>query len=102
MTCIPLGIHFVYMEDIMLKSEMLRARIEPRLKYEVEDIFRKLGLSTSEAINLFYTQVQLRKGLPFQVALPNELTLKTFKYTDKNEDIVNSDNSDEMFDKLGI
>ncbi len=81
---------------------MLRARIEPVLKEEVDSIFKKLGLSTSEAINIFYRQVKLRKGLPFQVIIPNELTLKTFEDTDKNENIIESKNAAEMFNKLGI
>jgi len=86
----------------MAKTAMLRARIEPILKDEVDSIFKKLGLSTSEAINIFYRQVKLRKGLPFQVIIPNELTLKTFEDTDKNENIIESENADEMFNKLGI
>ena len=48
----------------MAKSAMIRARVESDLKDEVEQIFRILGLSTTEAINLFYIQVRLRKGLP--------------------------------------
>ncbi len=86
----------------MAKTAMLRARIEPILKDEVDSIFKKLGLSTSEAINIFYRQVKLRKGLPFQVIIPSELTLKTFEDTDKNENIIESENADEMFNKLGI
>jgi len=86
----------------MAKTAMLRARIEPVLKEEVDSILKKLGLSTSEAINIFYRQVKLRKGLPFQVIIPNELTLKTFEDTDKNENIIESENTDEMFNKLGI
>ena len=86
----------------MAKTAMLRARIEPVLKEEVDSILKKLGLSTSEAINIFYRQVKLRKGLPFQVIIPNELTLKTFEDTDKNENIIESENADKMFNKLGI
>jgi DNA-damage-inducible protein J len=48
----------------MSKTSTVRARIEPGLKKEVEDLFHKLGLSTTEAINIFYCQVQMRQGLP--------------------------------------
>ncbi len=37
----------------MAKTEMIRARITPELKTEAEAIFKKLGLSTTEAITLF-------------------------------------------------
>ncbi|MGH2574156.1 MAG: type II toxin-antitoxin system RelB/DinJ family antitoxin, partial [Ignavibacteria bacterium] len=43
----------------MAKTAMIRARTEPKLKKEVESIFNKLGLNSTEAINLFYKQVRL-------------------------------------------
>jgi DNA-damage-inducible protein J len=48
---------------------MIRARTEPELKADVEGIFKELGLSATEAINLFYRQVRLKNGLPFEVRM---------------------------------
>ena len=56
----------------MLKSAMIRARVEPGLKNEVEAIFQALGLNATEALCLFYMQVKLKKGLPFEVKIPEE------------------------------
>ena len=84
------------------KTATVRARIEPRLKTDVENLFKKLGLSTTEAINLFYRQVKLRKGLPFSVTIPNKTTEKVFKDTDAERNLTRCDNADDMFDKLGI
>ena len=86
----------------MSKTAMIRARVEPNLKKEVEAIFSELGLSTTAAISLFYHQVRLRNGLPFQVEIPNETTLETFANTDAGENIVRCENAEDMFDKLGI
>ena len=86
----------------MTKSSMIRARIEPELKEEVESVFKKLGLSTTEAISLFYTQVKLQQGLPFEVKIPNKETLKTFKKTDLEQELIYCDNPNDMFEKLGI
>ncbi len=86
----------------MPKSEMIRARIEPALKKDVESIFKKLGLSTTEAISLFYHQVKLWKGLPFEVRIPNETTLKTFRDTDNGNNLVDCEDAEDMFSKLGI
>ena len=58
----------------MSKSEMIRARIEPDLKHDAEEIFKKLGLSSSQAIVLFYQQVITSRGLPFDLKIPNETT----------------------------
>ena len=56
----------------MSRTAMIRARTEPDLKTEVENIFHQLGLTTTEAINLFYSQVRLTKGLPFDVKIPSD------------------------------
>jgi len=86
----------------MSKVATVRARIEPGLKTEVEKLFKKLGLSTTEAINLFYRQVKLRNGLPFNVVIPNKTTEKVFKNTDANRNPIRCEDTDDMFDKLGI
>jgi DNA-damage-inducible protein J len=86
----------------MSKTSTIRARIEPDLKGNAERIFRQLGLTTTQAITLFYKQVELKKGLPFDVAIPNERTRKTFSDTDAGHDLILCDDTDDMFVKLGI
>ncbi len=86
----------------MNKSSTIRARIEPDLKEKAEHIFRKLGLTTTQAITLFYKQVELRNGLPFDVVIPNETTLRTFEDTDAGRNLVVCVDADDMFKKLGI
>ncbi len=86
----------------MTKTSTVRARIEPNLKTDVENLFKKLGLSTTEAINLFYHQVKLRKGLPFSVVIPNKTTKKVFNDTDAGRNLIRCDDAADMFDKLGI
>jgi DNA-damage-inducible protein J len=58
----------------MSKTETIRARVEPKLKRDAEAVLKKLGLTSSEAITLFFTQVTLTKGLPFPLRLPNKET----------------------------
>ena len=86
----------------MSKTSTIRARIEPDLKGNVEHIFQQLGLTTTQAITLFYKQVELKKGLPFDVVIPNKTTLKTFSNTNAGRDLVICEDTDDMFKKLGI
>ena len=86
----------------MSKTATIRARIEPELKADVETLFKKIGLSTTEAINLFYRQVKLRNGLPFNVVIPNKTTEKVFKDTDAHRNLIRCEDAIEMFQKLGI
>jgi DNA-damage-inducible protein J len=82
----------------MAKTATIRARIEPRLKQEVEKLFKEVGLTTTEAINLFYRQVKLRNGLPFNVVIPNKTTEKVFKDTDAKRNLIRCEDADDMFD----
>jgi DNA-damage-inducible protein J len=84
------------------KDAMIRARTTPRLKREAEKVLDLLGLTPSEAINLFYRQVCLRRGLPFAVELPNEITIATFEKTDQGKELVHAEDAEALFKKLGI
>ena len=52
------------------KSANLYVRIEPDVKEQAESILSALGISASNAINMFYKQIILQRGLPFEVKIP--------------------------------
>ena len=54
----------------MAKSANLYARIEPNLKEQAETILNALGIPASNAITMFYKQIILHNGLPFEVKIP--------------------------------
>lgn len=54
----------------MAKTANLYARIEPDVKEQAEAILNMLGISASNAISIFYKQIILTGGLPFEVKLP--------------------------------
>ena len=54
----------------MTKTANLYARIEPELKNEAESILCGLGVPVSNAINMFYRQIIIHRGLPFPVQFP--------------------------------
>ena len=57
------------------KSANLYARIEPEVKEQAESILSALGIPASNAINMFYKQIILHRGLPFKVKIPSGKTL---------------------------
>lgn len=57
---------------VMAKSASVYARIDPALKEQAESILSALGIPTSSAIDMFFKQIVLKKGLPFEVRLPYE------------------------------
>ena len=65
-----------------MKTQVVRARVNPKIKADSERVLRALGLTISEAINLLLHQIKLRKGLPFDVCMPNAETQKVLDETD--------------------
>ncbi len=86
----------------MTKTATVRARIQPKLKTQAEAVFHRLGLSTTQAITLFYKQVQLREGLPFEIAVPTPATRRTFESTDAGHGLIVCEDADDLFEKLDI
>lgn len=84
----------------MGKTAYLNARIDPTLKTQAEKVLAKVGVSASQAITMFYRQVVLRKGLPFDVCIPNEETLAAFKELETGKGEVFHGSADELFEKI--
>lgn len=58
----------------MNKSAYVSVRIRPEVKTETEKILQSLGVTPTEAITMFYSQINLRRGLPFPVEIPNKVS----------------------------
>ena len=84
----------------MHKVAMINTRIEPKLKMRAEIILRKVGLTSAEAVRLFYVQVCLNNGLPFEVKIPNEETIKAMQSADKRK-THKAKSVDDLFKDLG-
>ena len=84
-------------EDIpMAKTETIRVRVEPELKSQAEEVFSELGLSATEAISLFYTQVTLHRGLPFAARIPNAETIEALRQARVEEGLAEYDDLDAL------
>jgi DNA-damage-inducible protein J len=78
----------------MSKEAFIRARTDTELKSRVEAILTKLGLNMTDAINLFFYQVELHNGLPFEVKIPNQQTLQSLKDLEEGRSITHTSLAD--------
>ena len=67
----------------MARSANLYARIEPDLKEQAEGILSELGIPTSNAITMFYKQIVLQRGIPFEMKLPTARPLDASALTEE-------------------
>ena len=85
-----------------MKTVMLTARIEPELKDHAEAILRKLGISTTQAITMYYSQIILNKGIPFRVEIPNQETQKAIDDVFSGIDVHEVSGMDQLREELGL
>lgn len=87
-------------EDRVSKSAMIRARVDPKLKIRAEALLAHLGLSATSAITLFYRQVVLRRGLPFELHVPNAVTQRAIQSARAGRGVIRADSIDELLVQL--
>ena len=64
---------------IASKSDVVRARIEPKVKRDAEGILKRLGVSHSTFINMSYRAVVEEGGIPLSLHVPNTETAKVLR-----------------------
>lgn len=70
-----------------MKNAVINARVESDLKEDVEHILKRLGLNATQAITMFYQQIRLHNGIPFDVKIPNEETQKVIEESRKGVNV---------------
>lgn len=65
------------------KTANVYVRLEPEVKEQAEGILEALGIPASSAINMFYKQIILQKGLPFELKLPASQPLDMEKLSEE-------------------
>jgi DNA-damage-inducible protein J len=84
----------------MTKSAYINARIDHTLKAKGERVLGQLGVTTSEAITMFFRQVVLRRGIPFDVCIPNAATRGAMAELDAGGGTVYTGSTAEAFDAM--
>jgi DNA-damage-inducible protein J len=97
--CVAHVIHKQQGVIIMYKTAAINIRIEPKLKHKTENILHKVGLTSADAVRIYFRQICLCKGLPFDVKIPNKTTRSAMR--DANTGKTHKARSiDELFDDL--
>jgi DNA-damage-inducible protein J len=75
--CDTIAVHFAN-GGPMAKTDTVTVRLDPVVKKSAEVVLKKLGLTVTQAVTLFFVQVSLRNGLPFPVEIPkNDASINT-------------------------
>lgn len=75
---------------------VVRARIDQATKQEATVLFRKMGLTVSDAIRMMLVQAVAEKALPFEVRVPNAETVKALEAA-RDGDVIRAASIDALF-----
>lgn len=86
------------------KTETLHIRVSPEVKEEAEILLNQMGMSTTEAVNIFLSQIIIYGGIPFSIRAktPNETTRQAMYEAENGINLKKFDSAEDMFKELGI
>ncbi len=87
---------------IMAANEIVRARVDGRLKAEAATILATMGLTISDFVRISLAKVVSEHGLPFDMRVPNPLTAETLARSERGEDLHQAESAKALFGDLGI
>ena len=86
----------------MAATAFVRARIDEGLKDEAAAVLAEMGLTVSDVVRIVLTKVAKDKALPFEMRVPNKLTIETLSKSERGEDVHQAKDATDLFEKLGI
>ena len=84
--------------DIMSLNATVRARVDETLKFDAECILKEVGLTTSQAINIFLKKVVSEHGIPFELKVPSDRLKIAMDEAKNSEGTYHNDLDDMMKD----
>ena len=63
----------------MVARRQTSIKVDPIAWDSAKEIFKEYNMSVSDAINIFLNRVRLERGLPFDIKIPSDRTLKAME-----------------------
>ena len=86
----------------MAATAYVRARIDEKLKEEATAVLADMGLTVSDVVRIVLTRVAKDKALPFEMRVPNKLTVETLVKSERGEDVHHAKDATDLFEQLDI
>jgi len=79
------------------KTAQIYTRMDPDLKKRALRILNGLGISTADAVRIYFQQIVDSNGIPFKVSIPNAKTRQAMNEARKGKDLTSHDSPEEYF-----
>ncbi len=84
----------------MSKTATITVRLDPQVKREAQEVLKKLGLTTTQAVTMYFTQISAEKALPYHPHVPNAETEQTMRDALDGKDLHTAKDMDDLFAQL--
>ena len=84
----------------MTKTATITVRLDPQVKLEVQKVLKTLGITTTQAVSMYFNQISAEKGLPFHPHIPNTDTERTIKDSIAGKNLHSAKDVDDLFTHL--
>lgn len=84
----------------MAKTTTIQIRVDEKLKAQANEVLSQLNITMSQAIKMFLSQIVHRDGIPIDLRIPNERTLKAIKRLETGEGVKEFSSAEELFKEL--
>jgi DNA-damage-inducible protein J len=85
----------------MPANDVVRARIDPKVKKRASVVLKRMGLTVSDAFRLLLVRVAAEQKLPFAVHTPNAETIAAMQEADSGKGR-SFNSAEELFRHLGM
>jgi DNA-damage-inducible protein J len=86
----------------MNANSVVRARIDTATKEKATAVLAAMGLNVSDAIRLLMLRIVDEQRLPFDVRVPNALTVATMRKSAQGEEVHQARDAADLFEQLAI
>ena len=69
----------------LMGTTMVHVRVDDKLKERAAKTLAGMGISVSDAVRMLLVRVAAEKALPFEVKVPNPITVKAMKAADRRQ-----------------
>jgi DNA-damage-inducible protein J len=84
-----------------MASTMVHVRVDQKTKQRAARALAEMGISMSDAMRMLLVRVAAEKALPFDVKVPNAITVKAMRAADRGKG-KHLKSADALFQDLGI
>ena len=86
----------------MVKTDTIRARIDPKLKESVKKILQKIGMTPSQYITIAFKRLEQERDIPFDLHVPNDETVEAIKEAGNLSNLNTFNTIDDLYKDAGI